>query len=110
MSKKAGRNDPCPCGSGKKYKSCCWGKEQPESDMTKKSLFGRVHGNATIEPKKTFAAKLIKSGGPQDIVEKTFSGSLEKSRHEDLPPAAPEELPEQKVPKNYKPWTPPKNG
>ncbi len=24
---KVGRNDPCPCGSGKKYKNCC-GKEQ----------------------------------------------------------------------------------
>ena len=22
-NKKAGRNDPCPCGSGKKYKNCC---------------------------------------------------------------------------------------
>ena len=21
--KKVGRNDPCPCGSGKKYKKCC---------------------------------------------------------------------------------------
>jgi 3-methyladenine DNA glycosylase AlkC len=21
-----GRNDPCPCGSGKKYKKCCLGK------------------------------------------------------------------------------------
>ena len=21
--KKVGRNDPCPCGSGKKYKQCC---------------------------------------------------------------------------------------
>lgn len=21
--KKIGRNDPCPCGSGKKYKNCC---------------------------------------------------------------------------------------
>lgn len=21
--KKIGRNDPCPCGSGKKYKQCC---------------------------------------------------------------------------------------
>jgi preprotein translocase subunit SecA len=25
-SEKVGRNDPCPCGSGKKYKNCC-GKE-----------------------------------------------------------------------------------
>ncbi len=24
---KAGRNDPCPCGSGKKYKNCCWDKD-----------------------------------------------------------------------------------
>ena len=22
-SEKVGRNDPCPCGSGKKYKKCC---------------------------------------------------------------------------------------
>jgi len=25
--KKVGRNDPCPCGSGKKYKKCCLDKE-----------------------------------------------------------------------------------
>ena len=24
---KVGRNDPCPCGSGKKYKRCCESKE-----------------------------------------------------------------------------------
>ena len=23
QSEKIGRNDPCPCGSGKKYKKCC---------------------------------------------------------------------------------------
>ncbi|WP_006745805.1 SEC-C metal-binding domain-containing protein [Thioalkalivibrio paradoxus] len=23
---KVGRNDPCPCGSGRKYKKCCLGK------------------------------------------------------------------------------------
>jgi preprotein translocase subunit SecA len=26
--KKIGRNDPCPCGSGKKYKKCCGANEQ----------------------------------------------------------------------------------
>ena len=25
---KIGRNDPCPCGSGVKYKKCCYGKAQ----------------------------------------------------------------------------------
>ena len=24
---KVGRNDPCPCGSGKKYKNCCMNKD-----------------------------------------------------------------------------------
>jgi hypothetical protein len=24
---KIGRNDPCPCGSGKKYKHCCYDKD-----------------------------------------------------------------------------------
>ena len=24
---KVGRNDPCPCGSGKKYKNCCLDKD-----------------------------------------------------------------------------------
>jgi len=26
-----GRNEPCPCGSGQKYKSCCIGKERSTS-------------------------------------------------------------------------------
>ena len=28
MNQKLGRNDPCPCGSGKKYKHCCLKAEQ----------------------------------------------------------------------------------
>lgn len=31
MTKKIGRNDPCPCGSGKKYKNCCMKKEQEQA-------------------------------------------------------------------------------
>ena len=27
---KVGRNDPCPCGSGKKYKNCCMNKDQQQ--------------------------------------------------------------------------------
>jgi preprotein translocase subunit SecA len=26
VGKKVGRNDPCPCGSGKKFKACCMRK------------------------------------------------------------------------------------
>jgi hypothetical protein len=32
---KIGRNDPCPCGSGKKYKRCC---EKTESEMREHKL------------------------------------------------------------------------
>lgn len=28
MPSKTGRNDPCPCGSGRKYKHCCLDKDQ----------------------------------------------------------------------------------
>ena len=29
-AKKVGPNDPCPCGSGKKYKKCCMQKDKME--------------------------------------------------------------------------------
>ena len=32
VSKKVGRNDPCPCGSGKKYKKCCGQNEVADRD------------------------------------------------------------------------------
>lgn len=28
MNMKIGRNDPCPCGSGQKYKKCCFRHEK----------------------------------------------------------------------------------
>ena len=31
---KIGRNDPCPCGSGLKYKKCCLGSSKYESTHT----------------------------------------------------------------------------
>ena len=33
---KIGRNEPCPCGSGKKYKRCCEGDGR---STTRKTLF-----------------------------------------------------------------------
>ena len=31
---KANRNDPCPCGSGKKYKKCCLTKDEEKRQET----------------------------------------------------------------------------
>jgi uncharacterized protein len=35
MNKKLGRNDPCHCGSGKKYKSCCFAKDNTPAHLRK---------------------------------------------------------------------------
>jgi hypothetical protein len=43
--KKIGRNDPCPCGSGKKYKKCCLPKGLTFKDKT-------VKKETVIAPKK----------------------------------------------------------
>ena len=34
MPQKSGRNDPCPCGSGKKYKKCCLPADQARESET----------------------------------------------------------------------------
>lgn len=39
----AGRNDPCPCGSGRKYKHCCLGRQADP-----RVAEGPVHGRGTI--------------------------------------------------------------
>jgi hypothetical protein len=49
MNKEVGRNDPCSCGSGKKYKKCCGAhaigrhvaKVIPTGDL-QSSLLGRI--------------------------------------------------------------------
>jgi len=39
---KIGRNDPCPCGSGKKYKKCCLNKAKPPEDLLYRRI-GAAH-------------------------------------------------------------------
>jgi hypothetical protein len=52
-NEKIGRNDPCPCGSGKKYKRCCleqqsasyslWAQQRDESDELTRAMIRYVH-------------------------------------------------------------------
>lgn len=68
MGKKIGRNDPCPCGSGKKYKQCCFLKQNT--------------------PKK-FKAKLLskpKQEKMPNLMERTFGQAIEKGKKEEKPP------------------------
>ena len=75
MTKKVGRNDPCPCGSGKKYKKCC---------------------EARLGPKRHFQASVISSGkGVEGKATKIstdfFSKPLPSPRKADEEPRKPEE-------------------
>lgn len=47
--KKIGRNDPCPCGSGKKYKNCCY----PDKTSAWKTAEPHESPHFTVRPKKT---------------------------------------------------------
>jgi uncharacterized protein len=56
MDEKVGRNDPCPCGSGKKYKNCCIGKP--------------------VSKPLPFKAKLLSQPQPVDLMTRTFGEKI----------------------------------
>ena len=49
MKQKIGRNDPCPCGSGKKYKKCCLRRERQEDLEAHAEERSRNERNAAAE-------------------------------------------------------------
>ena len=50
---KIGRNDPCPCGSGKKYKQCC-GKQRINKRLMKIYKIQKI-----VKKSQMFAKKAI---------------------------------------------------
>lgn len=70
MTEKIGRNDPCPCGSGKKYKQCCMKKQLPLG-------------------KRKFKASIISSGRKApDLMERTFGNAIRAATNDERPPLA----------------------
>ena len=73
--KKLARNAPCPCGSGKKYKHCCYGKEveddlgagrqQPQYPIGTVALYGPDDKTTT-----KIAAGVILSDGAEPIMKR----------------------------------------
>ena len=56
---KIGRNNPCPCGSGKKYKKCCLGKKG-EAPGKMKTEYAQKYG---IRLKETSDVEKIRTAG-----------------------------------------------
>jgi Predicted metal-binding protein related to the C-terminal domain of SecA len=105
MKQTLGRNDPCPCGSGKKYKNCCWGKNQPKAPSSQKSFFSKtVQGSSQSNSLKKMKVHVIQQGDV-DFVAKTFQGSIRKAEAQIAPPKPEEEtIPEGNWPKDWTPW------
>ncbi|WP_201456923.1 YecA family protein [Chlamydia sp. 17-3921] len=62
MSKKINRNDPCPCGSNKKYKQCCLKKESLTARHTSEGKFkfsATVLSKEDVEKSKESYTKLF---------------------------------------------------
>ncbi len=65
---KIGRNEPCPCGSGGKYKNCCLAKDEIEERA--------AHASAEAERQKKMAEENVAEGGD----EKKESRPMKKSQ------------------------------
>jgi hypothetical protein len=71
--KKLSRNAPCPCGSGKKYKHCCWGKnfdwEEDESGNRFRSIpMTQEMADILEEQRQKFIDRYGQEPGPNDPV------------------------------------------
>lgn len=75
MVEKIGRNDPCPCGSGKKYKHCHMKENLPAA-------------------KKKFKATKMGERKPVDLMERTYGSAVAKGGEFERPPVPPEEVKE----------------
>ncbi len=80
MMSKIGRNDPCPCGSGKKYKKCCLSKEQQRYELKRS-----VAGGRKDETDDFFEDLPAEPTGPQDENEAMEASAQSRLELEDEP-------------------------
>jgi hypothetical protein len=64
----AGRNDPCPCGSGRKYKRCCLGAETQRREFERQL---QEHGLALLRELGRFAVERIQAT-PEAVAAERF--------------------------------------
>lgn len=65
MSKKIGRNERCPCGSNKKYKKCCIGKDIEKKDALRTRI---IYGDEYASPEMENLADQLKERFPDHEV------------------------------------------
>ncbi|OGN62055.1 MAG: hypothetical protein A3F40_03470 [Chlamydiae bacterium RIFCSPHIGHO2_12_FULL_27_8] len=65
---KVGRNDPCPCGSGKKFKKCCENKMIGKKFMASKIETSEINKSSSLS---SFFQKKITPISTPDALDKS---------------------------------------
>lgn len=80
MNTKVGRNDPCPCGSGKKYKQCCLNKPPlAKKKITVTNLKAKPEESQGVDlMERTFGAGIARTRATFKPVEGTDNGETQK--------------------------------
>lgn len=76
MSAKIGRNDPCHCGSGNKYKKCCLSKDQERERVLSNISASSLEGAVPLPSPKTPPPSVVTTKLPEDklqYVEETMA-------------------------------------
>jgi hypothetical protein len=79
---KVGRNDPCPCGSGKKYKKCCLNKQrsQQAEEVVSKFPIGTVALYGPDDRKTTkIVASVIKREGADPMLRRWVGSNVKEN-------------------------------
>lgn len=88
MTEKVGRNDPCSCGSGKKYKNCCLQRSQRKNSPLGGRKFSvkvlSAGGINRPQPQNQQGEQLVRPVDYSVLMERSFGTALRS--HEDKPP------------------------
>lgn len=83
-NERVGRNDPCPCGSGKKFKKCCYGKNQA-GEETDPYHAAAMSGPIPGKSKAKYPIGTVALYGPNDqITTKIVAGVIERDGAEPI--------------------------
>lgn len=76
MAEKIGRNDPCPCGSGKKYKACCLLTQKPSPSFGKRKFTAKVISSGPSEKKKQEETSFKAAVDYNTLMERSFGNAI----------------------------------
>lgn len=114
MSKKINRNDPCPCGSGKKYKQCCLKNESVKTytPAGKRKFKAKVLGSTSDvfsrlapKPQESEHKFKVSTGDGFQKTEESFEKPVEEKIDVTEPPKAPrfKKIPTKKPGEDFNP-------